>query len=332
MLLNNFIYSILRLSKDEFMPFNGVASVYVSASSPFAFHGASLATMSKFEKHALADIIKEGSSNQRYKEAIDKIFESDKSWQAVFFNDPVVQEKLLEGVMTGDVTDERILHQLENCIPDISFEQQDRIWDDKFSSFESIINRYPEAMIACRFFNSPKRQQFFAEYIQQGNFWDSESNVMLALVNQFAIFTDPKAQRFIARALRDKCFADESDILIAVIGKFEIFTDHEAQLIVAKAIGAGCFGDNKMVLMALIGQLALFTDPEVQRVLASVIPNCFGNDVAMLTTLIRQFKIFTDLNAQLILVDAMNEKRFSNNEVLRTALTKQFGIAYLPPK
>ncbi len=111
---------------------------------------------------ALAQAIKNNrcssvQSDQDYQDQLEDILSSPEN-SAQFFNDPMVQERLVEGLIADTYMDERVLQALQTCTPSLSTSQQQDLFDNQFS-WLSHNPLTPNAEIASRFFTEIRLQQ-----------------------------------------------------------------------------------------------------------------------------------------------------------------------------
>ncbi len=98
----------------------------------------------------LAQAIKENSCTPIQSDQLkDILSSSEKSEQ--FFNDPMVQEHLVKGLITDTHMDEKVLEALQTCTPSLSTSQQQDLFDNQFS-WLSHNPPTPKATVTLRFF------------------------------------------------------------------------------------------------------------------------------------------------------------------------------------
>jgi hypothetical protein len=114
-----------------------------------------LENMNVSGKHALATIIKAGSSNQSYESAINIICESSEALKREFFDDPVIQRKLIKGIVAGTVINEQIISNLKTCRCDLDISTQTQIMNHiSQETLQSLLKLPDVNSILFRFFTT----------------------------------------------------------------------------------------------------------------------------------------------------------------------------------
>ena len=92
-----------------------------------------------------------------------------------------------------------------------------------------------QAIAKCQNSND---QEKLSKDVWTGQF-GTDPKVLHTLAKNLTVFTDPMAQRIVARAINDGQFGADPGVLQELAKNLAVFTDPEAQELVARAIRAG---------------------------------------------------------------------------------------------
>lgn len=190
---------------------------------------------------------------------------------SVNFDNPKVQMKFLEDLVSGQEMDQHVVDGMQNCDPRLwSFGDQEKI---KEQLLELLADKplTLNAAIALRFLNdlSEEDQNSLAKAMlrEDSSYIHVDQAALKTVLRSLHIFDNPEIKaRLIegATAELDKANTDP-EMLDVIMENVDGLTDNpRAQLSVAWAIWEGCFGDDQELFEA-VGQK--FTDPKAKLII-----------------------------------------------------------------
>jgi hypothetical protein len=273
----------------------------------------------------------------------------------LFFQDPIVQRKLVKGVIEGTLKNKKVIEQMQECQVTINSSDQDAIVNKGLDWVLDIVKRQSENAFILRFLGktssgalSEASQEKIANTILQGKFGDNV-DVLTEVAKMMGILTSVGAQKILAQAIRQEEFGNNLTVMLEIVKHFDTFTSEEAQSELAYAIREGALSFNKDVLIEVANNLDKFTRPKAQRIIASMIYSAyvpekprsdwlhpavpathevkrFSHDVDLILAVAGNLRAFTDTRARLNIACAISEGVFGNNVVVQTKVASHLDM------
>lgn len=269
-----------------------------------------------------ATVLKAGSEDKRQR-LCKKLFDENgtlKSGAQNFFNNAIVQRKLIKGIIEQTLDDKRITTALKNAIPNLG--DRDSIMLEKSDAIATLFYSAPSMSFILRFFTGMAEwaQNEFADILLAGKF-GKDDKVLEAIIENLDIIKDPAPELAlkVARAIRRGAFGDKPSVLLKLVKKFDCLSVNkmyspDVQKELASAISERRFGADSGVLIAVAERFDIFSHPDAQKIIAQAIkPRVFGKADAVLMAVAENLKHFTTTDALRAVVVALCDEVFGTN-------------------
>lgn len=267
----------------------------------------------------------------------------------VFFNDPTMQQTLLEGFLDGKISDQHVsnalketlpysaltpnvqdvINVLQKCTPCISEENQIKFMESpRAAALTHLLSAQPEMAFILQFFADVPAGSFPAKLVEIRAAHQHQTQIANELLTLLRDNAFSKSHSWEKEA---KLFRELTNIPSTVL-RFDtnnvlecvpLSIPPKVQIQIAETIGLIRFGEDTTFLQAVADKLDMFTDGEAQIQIASAIANGkFSTDTALLQTLAKKLALFTECEAQQLIKHAINQGIFSKDPIARKAVAE----------